>query len=279
MEIINEELARQGWNMGHMSDYKPGSATEEYRSYVNEAEKLAEECKKKTDPMYHAKIDRLLEVYREKIAECINARNKIDTMCPSVLVSGAGNFPVRKKQRQIAAWERNDEAFKEAEKLLDKMRSTGHGGISADDPDAVEKLKKKLAEREEMQEKMKYANVVARRMAERRLLNCSIRKEEKPYPAYALSNNNAEIRRLKKRIEELENRPHFEGWEFSGGAVEVDEADNRVRIRHDEKPAQEIIDALKSNGFRWSPFHKAWQRQLTRDAMRAAKKLFGGEAA
>lgn len=265
MEIINEELARQGWNMGHMSDYKPGSATEEYRSYVNEAEKLAEECKKKTDPMYHAKIDRLLEVYREKIAECINARNKIDTMCPSVLVVGAGNFPGRKKQRQIAAWERNDEAFQAAEKLLDKMSSTGHGGISADDPDAVEKLKKKLAEREEMQEKMKYANVVARR-----------KKEEKPYPAYALSNNSAEIRRLKKRIEELENKPHYEGWKFNGGVVEIDEAENRLRIRHDEKPAQEVLDNLKLNGFRWSPRNGAWQRQITPAAMRAARRIVGG---
>lgn len=264
MEIINEELARQGWNMGHMSDYKPGSATEEYRSYVNKAEKLAEECKKKTDPMYHAKIDRLLEVYREKIAECINARNKIDTMCPSVFISGAGNFPVRKKQRQIAAWERNDEAFQAAEKLLDKMRSTGHGGISADDPDAVAKLKAKLAAREQQQIAMKEFNKKARKTG------------ETPNPSWMLSNNSAEIRRLKKRIEELENKPHFEGWSFAGGAVEVDEADNRVRIRHDEKPAQEVLDELKLNGFRWSPHNGAWQRQITPAAMRAARRIMGG---
>lgn len=268
MSVINEALARQAWEMNHMRDYEQGSATEEYRSYVNKAEELAAKCKATTDPMYHAKIDRLLEVYRAKIAEAINYSNKVDAMCPSILISGAGNFPTRKKAKQNARRNAVRQMFEDCEKLLDKMSGVGRAGISADDPDAVEKLKKKLAEREEMQEKMKYANVVARR-----------KKEEKPYPAYALSNNNAEIRRLKKRIEELENRPHFEGWEFPGGAVEVDEADNRVRIRHDEKPAQEIIDALKSNGFRWSPFHKAWQRQLTRDAMRAAKKLFGGEAA
>lgn len=145
------------------------------------------------------------------------------------------------------------------------MRSTGHGGISADDPDAVEKLKKKLAEREEMQEKMKYANVVARR-----------KKEEKPYPAYALSNNSAEIRRLKKRIEELENKPHYEGWKFNGGVVEIDEAENRLRIYHDEKPAQEVLDKLKLNGFRWSPRNGAWQRQITPAAMRAARRIVGG---
>ena len=130
---------------------------------------------------------------------------------------------------------------------------------------AVEKLKKKLAEREEMQEKMKYANVVARR-----------KKEEKPYPAYALSNNSAEIRRLKKRIEELENKPRYEGWKFNGGVVEIDEAENRLRIRHDEKPAQEVLDELKLNGFRWSPRNGAWQRQITPAAMRAARRIVGG---
>ena len=268
MGIINEELARQAWEMNHMRDYEKGSATEEYRSYVNEAEELAEKCKATTDSLFHAKIDRLLEVYRAKIAEAINYSNKVDAMCPSILISGAGNFPTRKKAKQNARRNAVRQMFEDCEKLLDKMRGVGRAGVSADDPDAVAKLKVKLKEREDAQQKMKLANLAARKM-----------KQDAPYASFYLSNNNAEIRRLKKRIEELENRPHFEGWEFPGGAVEVDEADNRVRIRHDEKPAQEIIDALKSNGFKWSPFHKAWQRQLTRDAMWAAKKLFGGEAA
>lgn len=264
MAIINEELARIAWNMAHMSDYKEGSATEEYREYVNAAEELAAKCKNNTDEIFHAKIDRLLNFYKMRIADCINERIRIDAMCPSVLISGPANFPVRKKQKQIARWKSNREAFKAAEALLDKMRGVGHAGVSSDDPDAIEKIKVKLRAREETQQKMKDANAVARKA-----------KQEAPYPSYALSNNNAEIRRLKKRIEELENRPHFEGWTFAGGAVEIDEEDNRVRVRHDEKPAREIIDKLKSHGFKWSPKNGAWQRQLTRDAMYAAKFLFG----
>lgn len=30
---------------------------------------------------------------------------------------------------------------------------------------------------------------------------------------------------------------------------------------------------LKSSGFRWSPKNKAWQRQLTSNALGAAKRL------
>lgn len=264
MAIINEELARQAWEMNHMRDYEQGSATEEYRSYVNEAEELAEKCKATTDSLFHAKIDQLLEVYRAKIAEAINYSNKVDAMCPSILISGAGNFPTRKKAKQNARRNAVRQMFEDCEKLLDKMRGVGHAGVSSDDPDAIEKIKAKLKGREDAQQKMKDANAAARKA-----------KQEAPYPAYALSNNNAEIRRLKKRIEELENRPHFEGWTFAGGAVEIDEEGNRVRVRHDEKPAREVIDNLKSHGFKWSPKNGAWQRQLTRDAMYAAKSLFG----
>ena len=264
MEIINEELARRGWEMGHMSDYKPGSATEEYNSYVAAAEVVVAKCKKETDAIFHGRIDHLFEVYCAKIADCINERNRIDASCPSVLISGPANFPVRKKERQIAAWRRNNDDFAAAAALLDRIRSVGRGGVSADDPDAVAKLKAKLAAREQQQIAMKEFNKKARKTG------------ETPNPSWMLSNNSAEIRRLKKRIEELENKPHFEGGSFAGGAVEVDEADNRVRIRHDEKPAQEVLDKLKSNGFRWSPRNGAWQRQITPAAMRAARRIVGG---
>lgn len=45
--------------------------------------------------------------------------------------------------------------YMQIEGLLDKVRSTGMGGISADDDRAVEKLEAKLAGLEAMQEEMK----------------------------------------------------------------------------------------------------------------------------
>ena len=46
--------------------------------------------------------------------------------------------------------------------LLDKIRGTGRGGISADDPEAVQKLKSKLAGLEQEQERMKAVNAYYR---------------------------------------------------------------------------------------------------------------------
>ena len=48
---------------------------------------------------------------------------------------------------------------------------------------------------------------------------------------------------------------------------------DRLQLIFDGKPAQEIINLLKKNAFRWSPSQGAWQRQLTPNAIYAANKV------
>ena len=96
-----------------------------------------------------------------------------------------------------------------------------------------------------------------------------------PYAPYELSNNNAEINRLKKRIESLERREEtgFVGWEFEGGEAVANQEENRLQLLFDEKPSEEQRSKLKSWGFRWSPSNKAWQRQLNGNAIYAAGQI------
>ena len=49
--------------------------------------------------------------------------------------------------------------------------------------------------------------------------------------------------------------------------------DGRIRFKFDGKPRQEVIDIMKSRGFRWSPSNKAWQRQNTPNGVWSAKKV------
>ena len=49
--------------------------------------------------------------------------------------------------------------------------------------------------------------------------------------------------------------------------------DGRIRFEFDGKPRQEVIDIMKSRGFRWSPSNKAWQRQNTPNGVWSAKKV------
>ena len=160
---INEAAARRAKEMNSYSDYKPGSATAEYRSYVEEAVQLAERQKSRVDPMYHEKIDSLLDTYARKLAANMNKGFEIDARVPSILIAGGSNFPVRKKEKQNAARDTNYREWQDIQGLLDKIRSTGMGGISADDPQAVQKLEKKLAGLEKAQETMKAVNAYYRK--------------------------------------------------------------------------------------------------------------------
>ena len=287
---INEGAARRANDANSFSDYKPGSATAEYRSMVDKAVEIAERQKKRVDPMYHDKIDSLVDTYARKLAENMNSSFSIEARVPSILIAGGSNFPVRKKEKQNAARDRNMEEWNDIQGLLDKIRSTGMGGISADDPQAVQKLESKLEKLQAAQDTMKAVNAYYRK--HKTLDGCpnlsaeSIEKmkaemsaqwhiEDKPYPSWALSNNNAEIRRIKGRIAELtkKQKTAYAGWEFDGGTVEMNREDNRLQIFFDEKPDEKTREALKESGFRWSPKAGAWQRQLNDNAIYAADRL------
>lgn len=290
---INEEMARRAKQAISFSDYKEGFATAQYRAAVDHAAEIAEQQKARVDPMYHEQIDRLVDTYARKLADNLNASNRITASCPSVMISGAGNFPVAKKQKQNAAADRNMEEYQHIQGLLDKIRSVGTGGISADDPQAVEKLKAKLTALERLQDTMKQANAYYRKhktldgcpvltAAQIADINASLAKswrgQPKPFESFELSNNNANIRRLKERIAELEKRqaePAPDGWTFDGGEVVMNKEENRVQILFDGKPDEQTRAVLKSHGFRWAPSQGAWQRQLTDNAIRAARKVTG----
>ena len=284
---INEAAAKRAKDANSFSDYKQGSATAEYRHYVDEAVQLAERQKRRVDPMYHEKIDSLLDTYARKLAANMNKGYEIDARVPSILIAGGSNFPTRKKEKQNAARDSNYREWQDIQGLLDKIRSTGMGGISADDPQAVQKLEKKLESLEKSQETMKAVNAYYRK--HKTLDGCphlppeeleklkadmasSWHLEDKPFATWALSNNSAEIRRVKDRIKSLSQQKEigFVGWEFDGGKVEANTEANRLQIFFEDKPDEATREALKSNGFRWSPKAGAWQRQLTSNAYYAA---------
>ena len=152
---INEDLARLAKEMNSFYDYVPGSATQAYQRAVDRAAEIAEAQKQRVDSSHHEKIDRLLDTYARKLAENINQSNSISTQVPSIMISGGGNFPVRKKEKQNRAADKNMEEWRQIQGLLDKIKSTGMGGISADEPDAIGKLKAKVASLEKLQDTMK----------------------------------------------------------------------------------------------------------------------------
>ena len=287
---INEGAARRAKEMNSFSDYKPGSATAEYRHYVDNAFEIAQAQKKRVDPMYHEKIDSLLDTYARKLAANMNHSFAIDARVPSILIAGGSNFPVRQKEKQNAARDSNMQEWQYIQGLLDKIRSTGMGGIRQDDPQAIPKLQKKLDELVKAQETMKAVNAYYRKhgtldgcphLSPDNIENLkadmasSWHYEKKPFQSWELSNNNAEIHRVRQRIESLTRAKEtvYVGWEFDGGHVEANREQSRLQVFFEDKPDADARQQLKEHGFRWAPSVGAWQRLLNGNAYYAADRI------
>lgn len=168
-----------------------------------------------------------------------------------------------------------------AQHYTQKAAAVGTGGISSDDPAAIDKLQNELAAREARQEKMKLANKVIRSCSSNKerkeaLINKGFSEEEAlkilspncfediGFARFELTNNNANIRRLKIRIEDLKKRRQRATSEVvgKGYTYKEDTEENRVMFFFEGKPDEEIRQLLKSRGFKWSPTRGAWVRQL-----------------
>ena len=278
---INEAAARRAKEMMSFDDYRNGSATAAYQREVEQIYQLAEKVAERR-PDAAEKAEKLADKYAKLLADYYNTNFRIDQMCPSVMIAGPANFPVRKKEKQNQAWDRNREKYEQCKEIEDKIRNllSGKEIITSGDPEAIEKLKNKLSSLEKAQETMKAVNAFYRK--HKTLDGCpdlswenieklkssmtdSWRADPKPFESWALSNNSAEIRRVKERIKNLEviKAKPADTKEYDGFSVVEDPEAMRIKLLFEDKPSAEIRDVLKKNGFRWSPRVNAWQTQLT----------------
>ena len=212
----------------------------------------------------------------------------------SSFVTGASNFPTKRNQKRLdTETRRYDEWQAWRTKALAAVKKQ-----LANDPNTLSELdalKAKLAKRERQQALFKSINAVIRskkdietRLVALGLSATLVAELQKPdfagrygIPAYELTNNNAEVRRLKTRIEEMAQRDHaaktigVEEQTFEGGTASLNHRDNRLQLFFDQKPEPATMAKLKASGFKWSPNAGAWQRQLTDRAIRDAAGIVG----
>ena len=292
---INEQTARCANNVNSMSDYRPGSATEEYRAAVDKASALVQARKAKISPYYHDKLDALLDRYARRLADYYNAYYRNESACPSILVCGGSNFPVRKKQKQNARRDSLWQEYKEIDAILDKIRSVGTGAVDLTDPHACELLQDRLQQEQNALDYCKAANAYYRKHKTLRGYASltdeqadaitdpeafSIKLYGKPYGDFELSSLRGKIKRVRARLDELDKRTQqaeqpADNTEFPGGEIVRNLEADRLQILFDEKPDDETRQKLKECGFRWSPRYNAWQRKLTDNAMYDARRTLG----
>lgn len=159
--------------------------------------------------------------------------------------------------RAVGKIDKSFDVSKTADYYEDKAKNYGKNCISSDDPEAVTKLEEKLAKLQENQVAMKRMNIERRKNGEEKI------------PGWMLSNNNANMRTIKKRIEILEKKATMQPAEpviGNGYKITEDVEENRILFTFDAIPNEDTRSLLKRNGFKWSPTRSAWVRMLTNQA-------------
>lgn len=284
---INEATAKAANDVNSMRSYRAGSATESYQEQVRNVYEILKEIEKKKPKLYE-RAQRMAARYSRKLAEYYNSYYRNEASCPSVMISGAGNFPVGKKKKQNARRETLINEWNYLESYARKIEDllTMNQPILSNDEQAIELLEEKLEALKEKQENMKAVNKAIKKKdisagnEELRDMGYSdndIAELRKPnfggvvgYPSFSLQNNLANIKRVEARLKKLKSVKADGTKEVECEFFKVVENTDLMRLQliFYDKPSEEVRKVLKSHAFRWSPSNKSWQRQLTDNAKR-----------
>jgi hypothetical protein len=277
---------------------------------------IAEAVSGKADPERVAAYAEKLEGKRERLEERsrkaateaasrFGAAHRIGSMIPMGQPILVGHHSEGRHRRDLAKIDRSMrkgiEAEDKAAELRGRAAAIGTAGISSDDPEAVKKLKRELNQLRVNQDAMKAGNAAIKKHAKagpeaqvaalmalgwtEAIARKGLEKDfagRIGFPAYKITNNGANIRRIEKRIAELvtkETTPartpiegSIEGMTFT---ISENKDANRTQIVFSGKPSEAIRAKLKSGGFRWAPSEGAWQRQISNGAWYQATHALG----
>ncbi|WP_461791390.1 DUF3560 domain-containing protein [Pedobacter sp.] len=187
-------------------------------------------------------------------------------------------------------FQRSIDASKKADHYREKAKTIeSNTAISSDDPEALDKIDAKISQLEKLQAFMKSANKCIRKNDKEgflklegateaiwQMLNTPDHFHGVGYPLYRLTNNNANIRRLKIRRAQLakfENR-ETETVEVQGVKIVQNVEANRIQLIFDGIPSEEVRQQLKKRfSFRWCRSEGAWQRHLNNNGIYSAKQF------
>lgn len=238
-------------------------------------------------------------MYAAKFSAYLTSKGR----CVSTMIAGPANFNTGRARKSNDSADRAGDELIESHtrwvKALRKVAFPHEAPIMSGDANAIERLRAKLADAEAFQAEAKEINAAIR---------AAVRHNENPItclralgiaaarcaelvkpdelgrvgiPDYALTNNSAEIRRLRKRIETVSKAkatPTTEEFHVGSGIALVDAPEaNRVRLKFPGKPDAATRGELKAHGFRWAPTVDGgvWQAYRNDRALAHARAVAG----
>jgi len=236
--------------------------------------------------------------YREGYARRTLAHLHSRSRCLSTMIAGPSNFNGRRNEkRNDVAHRRLTELVEFRERALKAIRRAlcpELAPIMTGDDDAAERLAAKIAAAEALQARMKAVNKAHDRFVKdpATLEASSLSDQDKvsvrnykpayswephPFAPFELTNNSANIRRMKERLALVGRLKATPEATAEGTAARVEDvpAENRVRLFFPGKPSVEIRTTLKRGGFRWTPSLGCWQAYRNTGSLALARQVAG----
>ena len=228
---------------------------------------------------YQEKKERRIERYKnlsiknKKIAE--EKSNQFHELVQSVpfgqpiLIGHHSEGASRRRSRRIHdTLGQSVKAHEKAEYYEEKAEAVANNkAISSDDPEAITKLKQKIADLENGDKLAKKANAIIRSKIltkEEKIIEMKklgLETESYARHGYNFFYNSANIRDAKKRLQILiKNSETPTTVKIYGDIKIVDNSEtNRIQIFFPGIPTPEIREQLKKSSFRWTPSLSCWQ--------------------
>jgi hypothetical protein len=228
--------------------------------------------------------------YRLKYESLLSAWLQSRTGLASAFVTGPSNFPAARMEKRSRWADNHYEHFRtwrlRALKAIVKgLKPKG---------DELENTRQKLQNRLRWQRIMVAANKIIRNRnpdmkdkltglgytaGQIEQLLTPDWADRRGFKPYQLSNNGAEVRRLRQRVARLEEKKKqaetigTTSEEIKGVLLVQNYEADRVQLLFPAKPERDMIALFKQNGFKWAPSAGAWQRKLTPQAVYIARQL------
>jgi hypothetical protein len=231
----------------------------------------------------------IIKGYKTRYINLFSSWLASKSRCISSMITGPARFPVRKAEKANRSEENHyniwQEWRKRAKKAIIRKAQPAKTYLSE-----IERYK---AEMEDMQKnhilmkegnkRIKEAHKSGEDITEYLINTFGIQPHMIEWTmkfGFGLANNNANMKRVEQRIKELsakevarQTNPETD-YKFEGGEVVFNYEADRIQVKHDQKPEPDKIQELKKHGYKWSPFNKVWQRQLTANSIYVTKNLF-----
>ena len=271
---LNKETMIQSYS--RISHYSERRGAQDFEYYTAQLSEDLEELGENTGNYEEKFISKLMDAFYKQ------------GNCTSSFIVGPANYSIRRHEK---AWNSRDKAFSTFEhwrnkyfKAVNRVRTLSPEAeldkITID-IDAYNIMKDKYREIKKCKGLEGRGQLVAE-------LFPKLGNWDKEYlidrgVTYQIPSLTRKILSRKKKILTMKARIEAKAVQrdifFEGGKIFIE--NDRVIISHDERPERAIIQAIKSNGFRWSPKMGNWCRKHTQNARYSADYLLnnvlGGE--